>query len=58
MKYTIYDNDNKMIFESNDMYDVDLFVVMNPSGNLISFHRENDIFIMYYECYTIFYKPL
>ena len=57
MKYTIYDNDNKIIFESDDMYSTDVFMITNPSGDLLSFRKENNIFIMWFECYTIYYKP-
>ena len=57
MKYTVYDNGNKL-FESNDMYSMDIFMTLNPSGNLLYFHKENDIFIMYFECYTVYYKPI
>lgn len=57
MKYTVYDNGNKL-FESDNMYSMDIFMTLNPSGNLLYFHKENDIFIMYFECYTIYYKPL
>ena len=57
MKYRVYDNKtNELLIESNDMYEIDLFVTLNPSGNLLSFAKENDIFIMWYECYTIYYK--
>ena len=59
MKYRVYDNKtNELLIESNDMYEIDLFVSLFPSGNLLSFAKENDIFIMWYECYTIYYKPL
>lgn len=57
MKYTVYDNGNKF-FESNDMYSMDIFMTLNPSGNLLYFHKENDMFIMYFECYTVYYKPI
>ena len=57
MKYTVYDNGNKL-FESDNMYSMDIFMTLNPSGNLLYFHKENDIFIMYFECYTIYYRPL
>lgn len=58
-KYRVYDNNtNELLIESDDMYEIDIFVTLNPSGNLLSFHKENDIFIMWYECYTIYYKPL
>lgn len=59
MKYRVYDNKtNELLIESNDMYEIDLFVTLNPSGNLLSFAKENDIFIMWYEEYTIYYKSL
>jgi hypothetical protein len=58
-KYRVYDNSkNELLIESDDMYEIDLFVTLNPSGNLLSFAKENDIFIMWYECYTIYYKSL
>jgi hypothetical protein len=58
-KYRVYDNSkNELLIESDDMYEIDLFVTLNPSGNLLSFAKENDIFIMWYECYTIYYKGL
>lgn len=58
-KYRVYDNKkNELLIESDDMYAIELFITLNPSGNLLYFHKENDIFIMFYECYTIFYKPL
>jgi len=55
MKYTVYDNSNKL-FESDNIYSMDIFMTLNPSGNLLYFHKENDIFIMYFECYTVYYK--
>lgn len=59
MKYRIYDNNkNELLVESDDMYAIELFITLNPSGNLLYFHKENNIFIMWYECYTIFYKPM
>ena len=57
MKYTVYDNGNK-IFESDSMYSMNIFMTLNPSGDLLYFHKENDIFIMHFVCYTVYYKPL
>lgn len=56
-KYTIYDNDtNTVLFESDDKDSVDLFLAINSSGSIEMWHKENNIFIMYFENYTIYMK--
>jgi hypothetical protein len=56
MKYRVYDNNNDMIFESNDKNMLDMFVMLNPSGNFSMFHQEKEMFMMYFENYVIFTK--
>ena len=59
MRYGIYDNKtSELLIESNDIYEIGIFVTLNPSGNLLSFAKENNIFIIWYEEYTIYYKTL
>lgn len=57
-KYTIYDNNtNTVLFESNDMFEVNNFIDYNlESGELLHLHKENDIFVMYLTTYTIYMK--
>lgn len=56
-KYTIYDNKNEIIFESDDMFEVNHFIEYNlESSDLLYLHKENNIFIMYFVNYTIYMK--
>ena len=56
-KYTIYDNTNTVLFESDDMFEVNDFIDYNlESGELLHLHKENDIFIMYLTTYTIYMR--
>jgi len=57
-KYTIYDNDNEIIFSSNDKRELDIFMMINNSGSIYMFHKENDIFIMFFENYSIYIKEM
>lgn len=57
-KYTIYDNNtNTILFESNDMFEVNNFIDYNLElGELLHLHKENDIFIIYLSTYTIYMR--
>ena len=57
-KYTIYDNNtNTMIFESNDMFEINDFIEYNlESGELIHLHKDDNMIIMYLTTYTIYMK--
>jgi len=56
-KYTIYDNTNTVLFESDDMFEVNNFIDYNlESGELLHLHKENNIFIMYLTTYTIYMR--
>ena len=56
-KFTIYDNENNVLFETNDMNEINHFIDYNlESSELLHLHRENNLFIMYFHNYTIFYK--
>ena len=57
-KYTIYDNDNEIIFSSDDKRELDIFMMINNSGSIYMFHKENDIFIMFFENYSIYIKEM
>ena len=55
--WTIYDNNNNILFETNDMMEMNHFVEYNlESSELLHLHRENNLFIMYFHNYTIFYR--
>ena len=56
-KFTIYDNENNVLFETDDMDEMNHFIDYNlESSELLHLHRENNLFIMYFHNYTIFYK--
>lgn len=56
-KYTIYDNYNNILFENDDIFEVNNFITYNlESSELLQLHKENDLFIMYFKNYTIFMK--
>ena len=56
-KFTIYDNENSVLFETDDMDEMNHFIDYNlESSELLHLHRENNLFIMYFHNYTIFYK--
>lgn len=56
-KYTIYDNYNNILFENDDIFEVNNFIDYNlESSELLHLHKENDLFIMYFKNYTIFMK--
>ena len=43
MRYRIYDSKtNELLIESNDIYEIGIFITLNPSGNLLSFVREKN----------------
>lgn len=56
-KYRVYDNNtNELIMESDDKFDINVFLMTNTSGDIYTFHNEGEYFIMWFECYTVYIK--
>ena len=56
-KYRVYDNNtNELIMETDEKFDVNVFLMTNTSGDIYSFHNEGEYFIMWFECYTVYIK--
>lgn len=56
-KYRVYDNDNnELIFESDEKFDTDVFLMTNTSGDILTFHMDNEYLIIWFESYTVYMK--
>lgn len=54
--YTVYDTNNKVWFETDDKHEMDMFFMVNRTGDLYLFHEEDGFFIMYFEDCVIYKK--
>ena len=56
-KFMIYDNENNVLFETDDINELNHFIDYNLElGELLHLHRDNYLFIMFFHNCNIFYK--
>ena len=56
-KYRVYENNtNELILETDEKFDMNVFLMTNTSGDIYSFHNDGEYFIMWFTYYTVYIK--